>query len=164
MVEKILSVILRYGLEVFPLCSVVGGVCTCRNPSCTSPGKHPLLRVSWKAIATSDEGRIRDWFSRFDRLNYAVATGRKLKTNQKYLVVVDVDASEHPILSELTPTFSYRTGGGGYHFWYWADIPVRNSVAIVPKVDIRGTNGYVVIPPRGTGLVGCTRCMGICWR
>ena len=104
--------------------------------------------MNWKIIATKDEEKIRGWFEKFDKLNYAVATGRKSLITNKYLVVVDIDDSEHKLLNQLPPTFGYKTGGGGWHLWYWADIPVKNSVSLIAnKVDIRGTDGYVVIPP-----------------
>lgn len=147
-VAAVLEMVRKYGLQVFPLHSVVDGQCTCKNKSCGSPGKHPLIRANWKNIATSDPARLQRWFSDYERLNYAVATGRKLAVDQeRWLVVVDVDSESHPIVQRLTKTFFYQTGGGGYHFWYWSNTPLKNSVAIQPKVDIRGTNGYVVIPP-----------------
>lgn len=83
------------------------------------------------------------------QVNYAVATGLKSEVTGKYLVVVDVDDPKHPILKTLTQkTFCYKTGSGGFHFWFWSSVEMKNSVGkLAAKVDIRGTGGYVIIPP-----------------
>ena len=148
MIEHIQSLILKHGLYLIPLYSIENGLCTCKKADCASPGKHPLMRFNWKQVATNKPERIKEWLDQYQRLNFAIATGRKAKDNGKFLVVVDVDAKEHDIIKTLPETFAYRTGGGGYHFWFWTDIPVRNSVSLIAdKVDIRGTDGYVVVPP-----------------
>lgn len=123
--------------------------CSCQNPKCSSQGKHPLFRYNWKIVATNDEAKISSWLSTYNNnINFAVATGRKSRVSGKYLVVIDVDKFDHPILDKLDKTFYYKTGSGGFHFWYWSDFPVKNSVSgLASKVDIRGTDGYVVIPP-----------------
>jgi hypothetical protein len=118
------------------------------NEECPSPGKHPLLRFNWKIVATNDLEKINRWRERNKYLNFAIATGRKSPITEKYLVVVDVDKNQHDIIAKLPRTFSYKTGGGGYHFWYWSKYLLKNSVSLLDKnVDIRGKNGYVVIPP-----------------
>ena len=155
----IINYFIGQGLDLIPLCSVVGSVCACGNPQCHSPGKHPLKKYNWKILASSDPKKINSWFgnSSTDKkpkqeANIGVATGRKSKVSGRYLTCVDVDLTEHEILAKLrleeNETFWYETGGGGYHFWYWSDLPVRNSVSLIAyKVDIRGKDGYVVAPP-----------------
>lgn len=109
--------------------------------------------MNWKAIATNDPKKIKSWFLSNSKKenNVGIATGRKSAASGQYLICIDVDASEHPITKQLHrdhPTFFYRTGGGGYHFWYWSSIPIKNSVSLIAnKVDVRGTNGYIVVPP-----------------
>lgn len=149
MAEQIFEIIFQHGLYVIPLFSIsANGQCTCKKQDCGSPGKHPLLRVNWKHAATDKAERIQQWMTKYETLNFAVATGRKSKLNGKYLVVLDIDVEYHELQSMLPKTFAYRTGGGGYHYWFWTDVPVKNSVSLVAdKVDIRGTDGYVVIPP-----------------
>lgn len=134
-------------------------VCTCTNShKCERPGKHPFFNVSWKNLSSNTlEGLNKSTKNRLGSLflsgecldfNLAVATGTRSETTGKFLVVVDVDATTHEILELLPETFSYRTGKGGYHFWYWSDVEVKNSVSkIYEKVDIRGTGGYVIVPP-----------------
>lgn len=124
-------------------------MCSCQNPKCSSQGKHPFFKYNWKIVATNDPQRISTWLTTYkDKINFAVATGRKSRVSGKYLVVVDVDKFDHPIIDKLDKTFYYKTGSGGFHFWYWSDFPVKNSVSgLAPKVDIRGKDGYVVVPP-----------------
>ncbi|MFA6049671.1 MAG: bifunctional DNA primase/polymerase [Candidatus Paceibacterota bacterium] len=134
-------------LFLIPLQSIKNGSCTCGQADCHSPGKHPLLKWNWKHVATNDKIKIDKWLNKPD-VNFGIATGRKSTQTGKYLIVVDIDAPEHEMLSMLPPTFSYRTGSGGWHFWYWSKYKFANSVSkLANKVDIRGNNGYVVVPP-----------------
>lgn len=146
--RRILELILNHGLYIFPLNGIRDGICSCsRGTACTSPGKHPLYHHDWRIVAKNKESVVRGWFNKTNVINIGLATGRKANNN-KYLVVVDIDQTEHELLSTLRPTFGYKTGGGGYHLWYFSEYPVANSVSLIAdKVDIRGTNGYVVIPP-----------------
>lgn len=146
--EQIIQFIISNDLYMFPLHSIgANGSCTCNSHDCTSPGKHPLLSFNWKLSATNKEDNIRGWFNR-PMINYAIATGRKSNTSNKKLIVIDIDDSNHPFIERMPKTFSYRTGSGGYHFWFWTQYNVNNSVGYLStKVDVRGTNGYVIIPP-----------------
>lgn len=149
--ESIIDYFVKNDLYLIPLYSVKNGICLCKNGiNCTSPGKHPLLHFNWKVVASNDSQRIRKWFKKNESINLGVVTGRKSKKSNKFLICVDVDLSEHELAKKLMhhTTFWYETGGGGYHFWYWSDVPVKNSVSLIAnKIDIRGTNGYVVAPP-----------------
>lgn len=134
-------------LYLIPLQSIKDGICTCNKKECSSPGKHPLLKYSWKHVATNDPNKIEKWLG-MENINYGVATGRKA-TNGNRLFVIDIDAETHPFL-DLMPreTFHYRTGSGGWHFWFQTPYSVSNSASkLAPKVDVRGYGGYVVIPP-----------------
>lgn len=146
-VSSIANFLVENDLFLIPLQSIKNSRCTCGYSRCQSPGKHPLLRYSWKKVATSDKIAIQTWLTK-PNVNYGVATGRKSGTSGKYLVVIDIDAPEHDLLAYLPPTFNYRTGSGGWHFWFWSNLPVSNSARkLYPQVDVRGTGGYVVIPP-----------------
>ena len=136
-------------LYILPLYSIRdGGACSCGKADCGAPGKHPLFRYNWKIIATNDQEKIKNWFQSYNKMNFGLATGRYSKITEKYLIVIDVDAPEHEVLNHLPETFCYRTGSGGWHLWYWSKYPIKNSVSLfAEKVDVRGTDGYVVIPP-----------------
>ena len=145
--QTIKNFILTNELFLIPLQSVKEGKCTCNNPACSSPGKHPLLRYSWKHVATNNPDKIEKWLG-MENINYGVATGRKT-SNGNRLFVIDIDAEDHPFL-DLMPreTFHYRTGSGGWHFWFQTPYSVANSASkLAPQVDVRGYGGYVVIPP-----------------
>lgn len=47
-------------------------------------------------------------------MNFGLATGRKSEKSGKYLVVVDVDAAEHPIIKKLSFTFHSLTPNSRY--------------------------------------------------
>ena len=146
--QTILDVILKNQLYILPLYSIREGICTCGKTDCSAPGKHPLFRYNWKVIASNKAEKVLDWFDAYNKMNFGLATGRLSKVTNKYLVVIDVDAQEHPFIKTLPNTFSYRTGSGGWHFWFWSKYPIKNSVSLLAdKVDVRGTDGYVVIPP-----------------
>lgn len=145
--QTIKNFIISNELFLLPLQSIKDGRCTCNNPLCGSPGKHPLLKYSWKHVATNDPEKIDKWLG-MENINYGVATGRKTGNGNR-LFVIDIDAPDHPIL-RLMPleTFHYRTGSGGWHFWFQTPYSVSNSASkIAPQVDVRGYGGYVVIPP-----------------
>lgn len=146
--ETISDIILRNELYILPLYSIREGICSCGKEDCAAPGKHPLFRYNWKIIASNKTEKVLDWFEAANKMNFGLATGRLSKVTNKYLVVIDVDAAEHPFIKTLPSTFSYRTGSGGWHFWFWSKYPIKNSVSLLAnKVDVRGTDGYVVIPP-----------------
>ena len=147
--ETITDIVLKNELYILPLYSIrENGACSCGKEDCSAPGKHPLFRYNWKIIASNKPDKILDWFEAFNKMNFGLATGRLSKVTNKYLVVIDVDSAEHPFVNSLPQTFSYRTGSGGHHFWFWSKYPIKNSVSLLAdKVDVRGTDGYVVIPP-----------------
>lgn len=145
MQNNFIEFLISNGLCLFPLYSIKNGLCTCLDSNCTSPGKHPSISFSWKVIATSDIKKINVWIEK--GFNFALATGRKSKVVDKYLVVVDVDKIDHKIFQKLSDTLTIKTKNG-FHKYYWSKYPIKNSVSLIDEnVDIRGTNGYVVIPP-----------------
>ena len=143
-----LKLIEIYKLYVIPLCSIdASGCCTCGKSDCASPGKHPHFRFNWKLAASNDPVKIHQWTQKYTNLNWGVLTGRRSPVSGKFLTVIDIDRKRHEMIKMLPDTFSYSTGQG-QHCWYWSVSPVKNSVSQVAKhVDIRGMNGYVVIPP-----------------
>jgi hypothetical protein len=50
----------RRGLPVFPVHSFIGGICTCDNPQCGDPAKHPINHNGFLG-ATTDPEQIRKW-------------------------------------------------------------------------------------------------------
>lgn len=139
----------KYQLYVLPLFSVdEHGICNCGSNNCRSPGKHPFFKQNWKLTASNNKHVINRWRETYkENVNWGVLTGRKSSFSNKYLTVIDVDDENHEIINSLPKTFYYSTGQG-YHFWYWTTKQINNSVSLLEDgVDVRGRNGYVVIPP-----------------
>lgn len=52
------------------------GKCTCRNPNCSTPGKHPVLGA-WQLKATIDEDELAHWLDGSKNYNIGVQLGEK---------------------------------------------------------------------------------------
>jgi hypothetical protein len=128
----------------------VGSGCSCRDPHCGQPAKHPLGPLVPHGVkdATCNRARILAWWTRHPQANIGLATGHTFD-------VLDVDgptgahvirtlAAEHGLQS-AGPLV--RTGGGGWHY-YLAPTGLGNVCpADLEHVDWRGRGGYVVAPP-----------------
>jgi hypothetical protein len=124
--------------------------CSCRDPGCGQPGKHPLGTLVPHGLreATTNRARILAWWTSHPQANIGLATGHRFD-------VLDVDgptgtqamrtfASEHALQSSGPLV---RTGGGGWHF-YLAPTGLGNvRPRDLEHVDWRGRGGYVVAPP-----------------
>jgi Bifunctional DNA primase/polymerase, N-terminal len=133
-----------------PLVPAAPTGCSCRDPGCGQPAKHPLGSLVPHGVkdATTNRARVLAWWTRHPQANIGLATGRLFD-------VLDVDspAGERAIrqlaaahgLASSGPLV--RTGGGGWHF-YLAPTGLGN---VHPRglehVDWRGRGGYVVAPP-----------------
>jgi Bifunctional DNA primase/polymerase, N-terminal len=130
--------------------AVVWTSCSCRDPGCGQPGKHPLGALVPHGVkdATTNRARVLAWWTRHPQASIGLATGHRFD-------VLDVDgpAGAHAI-RDLAATHSLqssgplvRTGGGGWHF-YLAPTGLGNvRPHDLPHVDWRGRGGYVVAPP-----------------
>lgn len=125
------------GLAVFP---------------CKPRGKEPLTPHGCKD-ATTDAAQIRAWWTKWPDANIGMATGEP-----SGIVVLDIDVHGEADGSEslrdwesefepLPRTKTALTGSGGTHYWFRTDKDVRNRTGVLPGVDVRGTGGYVVVPP-----------------
>jgi hypothetical protein len=137
---------------VLPLHTIMNGLCTCGNPSCSSPAKHPRTPHGVKD-ATTDEAIIRRWWTQWPDANIGIATGAISN-----LVVLDIDPRHGGNESleqwktqygtDFLNTLTSCTGGGGLHLLYsHPGVPIKNRVGIAPGIDIRGDGGYIVAPP-----------------
>jgi hypothetical protein len=123
--------------------------CSCRDPRCGQPAKHPLGSLVPHGVkdATCNRARILAWWTRHPQANIGLACGHRFD-------VLDVDgsagaqairtlAAEHGLHSSGPLV---RTGGG-WHF-YLAPAGLGNAhPAGLTQVDWRGRGGYVVAPP-----------------
>jgi hypothetical protein len=129
---------------------LVGSGCSCRDPGCGQPGKHPLGALVPHGVkdATTNRARILSWWTRHPQANIGLATGHRFD-------VLDVDGPEgEQAIRALAATHGLqssgplvRTGGGGWHF-YLAPTGLGNvHPRCLEHVDWRGRGGYVVAPP-----------------
>jgi bifunctional DNA primase/polymerase-like protein/AAA domain-containing protein len=142
----------EHGDPVFPVWWAKNGRCACPATECESAAKHPIASCAPNGLkdATTDAETIRRWWSRFPHANIATRTGIR-----RTVLDVDVKAGGHESLArleaqhgELPTTATVLTGGGGEHR-HLASVPgLRNSAGkIAPGLDIRGEDGYVLLPP-----------------
>ena len=148
----------KVGIPVFPVSGINSqGKCTCNNPGCSHPGKHPLLKGGHK-IATTNIQQIEQWWAQHPNANIGIPTGQA-----SGLYIVDIDKKHDGAanyqaflngLPDIIPdaTLISATGGGGFHLIYQAPINkmlVRcgTNIGGLPGVDFRGNGGYIVAPP-----------------
>ncbi|WP_421903405.1 bifunctional DNA primase/polymerase [Maridesulfovibrio sp.] len=123
----------KQGLPVFP-CS----------------GKRPCVSGGFKS-ATNDLNQITQWWQQFPQANIGSPTGAN-----SFVLDIDPPHGEESLAllesqnSPLPETLTQRTGSGGRHLFFIqpADIEIRNSASKIGKgLDIRGTGGYIILPP-----------------
>jgi hypothetical protein len=133
-----------------PQAVVVRVGCSCRDPDCGQPAKHPLGSLVPHGVkdATCNRARILAWWTRHPQANIGLACGHTFD-------VLDVDGpAGAQAIQELAATHGLqssgplvRTGGGGWHY-YLAPTGLGNvHPAGLAHVDWRGRGGYVVAPP-----------------
>ena len=154
--------------RVLPLHTPLNGGCSCRQPACSHPGKHPRTRHGL-SDASTDPATIKQWWQQWPDANIGIVTGP-----ESGLVVLDVDPRhdgdkslrdlerQHGPLP-LTP--EVLTGGGGRHFYftYPEGATIGNSSGkLAAGLDVKGKGGYVVAPPslHPSQSPLCTRCAG----
>jgi hypothetical protein len=138
----------KRGLKVFPCYAPIYGVCTCGDPDCGSPGKHPRTEHGVKDATTNAE-QIRKWWTECPDANIGIST--------EEMIVIDVDAGKQGYVSlekletefgKLPETWTADTGGGGQH-WYFRrnGHAVKNGTALKPGIDLKTDGGYVIAAP-----------------
>src|SRR5262245_35159308 len=140
------------GWRVFPLHTVDGGRCSCGDPNCTSPGKHPRTQNGVKD-ASDDPEQIRAWWEECPDASVGIATGAA-----SGLVVLEIDPrnggnqSYAQLEQEKPGAFAQLlkvcTGSGCTHLYFQhpgGHVPCRANVR--PGIDVTADGGYVVAPP-----------------
>ncbi|ACA15693.1 Bifunctional DNA primase/polymerase [Methylobacterium sp. 4-46] len=155
---SIASWLAENGAPVFPLHGILRAddgslACTCGNPNCRHPGKHPMARFAPSGFkdATTDTRAVRQWFEAVPGANIGMATGK--------VTIIDVDPrhggdatlaaleAEH---GPLPHTVRARTGGGGQHIFFRPPAGVTVGCYGDPNsplghgLDVRGAGGYIV--------------------
>ena len=133
------------GWPVLPLHSFSGGICSCRNVSCKSPGKHPRITKGLLGAST-DPKQIGEWWRMWPNANIGIVTGA-----ESGIIVIDVDElkeaeatfDQHP----LPPTVSQSTGKGQHFIFKHPGVHIKTVTKPVPGIDSKGDGGYIVAPP-----------------
>ena len=109
--------------------------------------KKPL--VPWKHYQTTlpSNEEIEQWWTQYPDANIGIVTGRISD-----LIVVDIDqGADIASLPSLPPTYTIRSGGGGYHMYYRYPKDfigyIETKAGIREHVDIRADGGLIVAPP-----------------
>jgi hypothetical protein len=116
---------------------------------CWPHTKSPVTKHGFKD-ATRDPQQIEAWWGPCPDWNIAAATGEVSR-----IFVLDIDSGEKELRAleaqhgALPATAQSRTPRGGRHIFFrhpgW---PVKCSQSeFAPGIDVRGDNGYVVVPP-----------------
>ena len=132
------------GWAVFPVHYPIDGKCSCGNPDCGSPAKHPMTEHGYKD-GTTDLEKIKQWWTKWPNANVAIMTGAISK-----IIVLDIDGEEgkESVKDFKTPETPVATTGKGAHFYFkHPGGEVKNFARKLPGVDLRGDGGYVVAPP-----------------
>lgn len=150
-VNALLDAALQYagrGWHVLPLVWIEGGWCSCGDPKCASPGKHPRIRGGLKS-ASSDRQQVERWWRRWPKANIGIRTGQVSN-----LVVVDVDGPAAKVemgrlmtlYGALPKTAAVKTGRpDGYHLYFSGNVVCGSSKA--DGIEVKGEDAYVVAPP-----------------
>lgn len=118
---------------------------------CHAGTKEPIHK-GWQSVATDDTTQHAAWAEEFPGCNWAVAAG------PSNLTMLDLDGGEVGEASlfafelaegMLPETREHRSARGGRHLIFSdPGHTLRNSVGkLGPKLDTRGGNGYILIPP-----------------
>ena len=144
------------GWAVFPVYHPIRGMnnetrCSCYDNECDKIGKHPRTAHGFKD-ATTDESKIRSWWTKRPDANIGIATGK-----DSGLIVIDVDPRNGGIetLKKLTKELrvlknplKVNTGGGGRHYFFrYPDHDVKAPKKLGDGLDIKADDGYVVAAP-----------------
>jgi len=134
----------RMGWQVFP-CHPTG-----HEP--LDGRKDPQGRGGFH-LATTDEGQLRAWWTRWPGAAIGLRTGQA-----SGLVAVDIDPRNGGDISlenleadhgPLPETVESQTGGGGRHLlfaWPGRSVPCSTG-KVAPGIDVKADGGYIILPP-----------------
>ncbi len=135
-----------YGI---PLHDVTQGYCSCGNPQCKKPGKHPRI-ADWANAASIDPAQIHQWWMQWPYANVGILTGER-----SGLGVLDVDPRNGGDLAledlvhaygPLPATPMVISGGKGPHHYFALDGPLRKFDP-GPGLNLQADGALIVAPP-----------------
>jgi hypothetical protein len=143
----------KYDWAVLPIHTWHKGKCTCGNPRCDRPAKHPMTR---KGVhdASKIPATITGWWTQLRGYpNVGVATGT---ISDIFSLDADLKSGGLDTLAEwqqkygpLARTRTMKTGGGGLQKVYRlpSGLIIPSRVGLAPGIDVRGEGSYFLAPP-----------------
>ena len=137
------------GIPVFPVHRANKGECSCGNPRCEHPGKHPRTAHGFKD-ASNNPGRVAAWWKRWPEANIGMPTGKA-----SGFLVLDIDPRNGGSESfesltlkhgRLPGTAEQITGGGGRHI-FLRHSGLATPATLAPGIDVKSNGGYVILAP-----------------
>jgi putative DNA primase/helicase len=161
------------GFRCIPLHHVQGTQCSCGDPGCSSPGKHPLFG-NWQ-VPDMDPDADASWWRRLGAgetspINWEPRAGIGILTGEPSGVfALDIDVTsvdgfetlgrlegEHPE-EPIPATLTVTTGSRGRHYYF--AMPSFSFGNAKPwgkssGIDIKADKGFTVAPPSISGFGG----------
>jgi hypothetical protein len=124
--------------------------CSCRDPDCGQPAKHPLGSLVPHGVkdATTNRARVLAWWTRHPQANIGLATGHLFMSWMSTAPPAPTPSGPWRLSMACRVRGRWSApAGGGWHF-YLAPTGLGNvHPHDLPHVDWRGRGGYVVAPP-----------------
>lgn len=130
------------GWHVVPLHTIIAGACSCGEPTCPSPGKHPRTRNGLHS-ATSSHEDVDYFWDEWPDANIGIVAG------PSSLAIVDLDSDEAVArwkAMKIGTVTRYAKTGKGLHIYY-ADPTQAGKPSAGDGIDFRAGPSYVVAPP-----------------
>lgn len=106
---------------------------------CVAGGKQPAVEHGHKD-ATTDPAQLERWWAANPDYNPAICP------EDAGWCIVDLDPGSDRASLDLPPTYEVQTPRGGFHLYYKGSLP-PTAHKLGPKIDTRGRNSYILIPP-----------------
>jgi len=135
--------------------------CSCpKGYNCKPKGKHPRLYNGVKGAST-DPLQIKEWWGEWPLANIGVATG---SASGFWVIDIDIKEGKKSGWESLVEQYGdieidkqtellQRTASGSFHVIIETDTEIKpmNKVGVLPGVDVRSDNGYIVVAPSKIG-------------
>jgi hypothetical protein len=150
--QDLLTSALEYAARqwyIIPLHDVTQGHCSCGNPQCDAPGKHPRIH-DWTHTASRSPAQIRQWWAQWPYANVGILTGER-----SGLAVLDVDPRNGGdlALEDLEQTYGplpdtavALSGSKGPHHYFALNGPL-GKFDPGPGLNLQADGAQVVAPP-----------------
>lgn len=131
-------------------CYGTGYGCSCKRDDCDRIGKHPVFFLAPNGFQSSstDEATVTKWWSRFP-WNIGLWCRGLLVVDVEQKALVDGSFYAWKDSKHWPATLTARTGGSGLHFYFRVPdgVHVSQRNGLLPSIDTRTVDGYVLLPP-----------------